>query len=171
MPAEVRNNIYKFTMDIAAGQEFRVTHDSHQDWDRLNLSFASRQLFVETAQDNFEAHLLPVSGTWWMGDHDWWSTYTPMQKAAVRRIATEWKILVPRSSDHHWDPVAWKRSLDPVYRLHGLRQLSGLRELMIVNVPRFVRDDRALYVNRFRQEVQNQDLEVEFRDTKYWNED
>jgi hypothetical protein len=57
MPAEIRNRIYDFTLDLQSGQ---IDHDDYCDWDRLYLSRACRQIFAETASPYFTAKILPL---------------------------------------------------------------------------------------------------------------
>jgi hypothetical protein len=156
---------YVYNPDVCG----EIDHHDHPDWDRLNTSRTSRQIFAETATDYFEAHLLPVAqASWSVGDFEndflCLKRFAKAQKAMVRRITTTWRVFIPSSYDHCYDPIAWQWTSDPIFRLHSLRPYSDLKMLVIVTVPSFVTDKRAPYVKRSRQEVQNLSLEVDFRD-------
>jgi hypothetical protein len=47
-----------------------------------------------------------------------------------------------------------------IENLYGLQSLTGLKKLTVVNLPIWVTDDVAPHVQRFKNGVQNQDLEV-----------
>jgi hypothetical protein len=56
MPAEIRNQIYNFTLDLTNSTRF---HASGFSWDRVCFVRSSRQIFTETATTYFELKLLP----------------------------------------------------------------------------------------------------------------
>jgi hypothetical protein len=64
--------------------------------------------------------------------------------------------------------ISWSIFAQPTYTfpspiiedLYGLRSLTGLKKLTVVNLPTWVTDNVAPHVQRFKDEMQDQDSEV-----------
>jgi len=59
LPAEVRNKIYAYTLELVPTEIWRWHHEELYFWDRMFFVRSSREVFAETAAAYFELRLLP----------------------------------------------------------------------------------------------------------------
>lgn len=144
MPPEIRNMIYDFAMDTS-------DHCLHIDkiaWDRLNLSRTCHQIYAETVARYHVKKIVPLMSM----------EHPVCPKHMKLHIVS---FLAPAQLKAIWQvQLRWSKALEPLGEVCMLKELTGLRSVVLYGGPKRMTRKVWVQTKGFREWLGKKDLEV-----------